>query len=186
VAVAQVTDQGAELVELLAKAQRVWVVGEAYGACLAGLFAHYLRVAGLKATAVDADPVEAARALWDISAKDVVLGLGVPGTGIDTAALLSFAAEKGAATAAVSVSSVSPPAKVAEHVLVCPANTPVGLASPASLVTMLMALWQALLARDGKRMEEQVTTLQDTYASLLAARGEQGSRVDVRKIWQEF
>jgi len=186
VAVAQVTDQAAELVDLLAKAKRVWVVGEAGARCLAEFFADYLRIAGVKASGLDADPAEAARVLWDIGEKDLVIGLGVPGTGIDTAAVLRLAKEQGAETAAVSVSAVSPPAQVADRVLVCPANSPIGLPSAASLITMMMALWQALLARDSKRMEERVAVLQETYVSLLTARVEQGKRVDVRRLWREF
>lgn len=186
VAIAQVTDRAAELVDLLARAQRVWVVGEANARCLATFFADYLRVAGVNATAIDADPAEAARVLWEITPQDLVIGLGILGTGIDTAAVLYFAKERGAEIAAVSVSAVSPPAQVADRVLVCPAHSPVGVASTTPLVAMLMALWQALLARDPARTEERITVLQETYTSLLAARVEQDQRMDVRRLWREF
>ncbi len=186
VAVAQVTDQAAELVDLLLRAERVWVLGEAGGRCLAEMLADYLRTVGLKAAASDADPAEVVRKLWDVGEKDLVIGIGVPGTGIDTAAALRFAKERGAQTAAVSISAVSPPAQVADRILVCPANTPVGLPSTASLMTMLMVLWQALLAREGRKIEERVSNLQDAYARLLANRVEQGKKVDVRRLWREF
>jgi len=186
VAVAQTTEQAAEMVDLLGKAQRVCVVGEAGARCLAAFFADYLRMAGVNAMAIDADPAEAARVLWDVGSNDLVIGLGVPGTGVDTAAVLRFAKAQGADTAVVSVSAVSPPAQVAEHVLVCPAGTPVGVPSVAGLVTVMMALWQALLARNSEKMEERVATLQSAYATLLAARVEQSKQVDARRLWREF
>ncbi len=186
VAVAQVTDQAAEIVGTILEAGRVWVVGEASARCLAEIFADYLRMAGISASAADADPAEATRVLWDVGEKDLVIGIGVPGTGIDTAAVLRFAKDQGAHTAAISTSAVSPPAQVADHVLVCPANTPVGMPSTAGLMTMLMVLWQALLARVGEGMEERVTTLQEAYAKLLATRVEQSKKVDVRRLWREF
>lgn len=186
VAVAQVSDQGAQLVERMAQARRVWLVGEAGGRCLAQFFADYLRLAGLQAAAIDPDPAEAARVLWDLGGEDLVIGLGVPGTGVDTAAVLSFAKQRGAGTAAVTVSTVLPPAQVADHVLVCPSNTPVGLPSVAGVMTLLMVLWQAVLARMGDRREERMATLQDTYANLLSARAEQSRRLDARRLWHEF
>jgi DNA-binding MurR/RpiR family transcriptional regulator len=185
VSVAQTTDKAAEMVDMLTKAQEIWVVGEASGRYLAELFAAYLRMAGARASAVDGDPAEAARVLWDLGEKDLVVGLGVPGTGVGTAAVLRFAKKQGAQTAAVSVSAVSPPAQVAEHVLICPSNTPLGLPSPASMTAMLMVLWQAFLARN-RRMEERVTALQETYASLFAESVKQGQKVDTKRLWQEF
>ena len=185
-AVAQVTDQAAEIVDMLAEAERVWVVGNAAGRYLAELFAEYLRMAGVKAVAVDADPAAAAYVIGDCGARDLVIGIGVAGTGLDTAAALRFAKEKGAKVAAVSVSAISPPAQVTDHVLVCPSNSPVGLSSTASLVTMLMALWQTLLARDKEQMEKRVTGLQETYARLLTMRVEEGERVDVERLWREL
>ena len=136
IAIAQAGERAAEVVELLAKAQRVWVVGEASARHLADFFAAQLRMANLKVTAINADPAEAARLLWDLGSGDLVVGLGIPGTGIDTAAVLELAKERGAKTASVSVSAVSPPAQVADHVLVCPSNSPVGVPSVASLMTM--------------------------------------------------
>jgi len=186
ISVAQITDKTAEMVGMLAKAQRIWVIGEASGRHLAELFAAYLRMAGAKATAVDADPTEAARALTDLGERDLVVGLGIPGTGVNTAAALKFAQKQGAQTAAISVSAVSPPAQVTEHALICPATTPLNLASPASMMTVMMVLWQALMARSSKRLEERVATLQKTYATLLSESAKQGQKVDTKRIWREF
>ncbi|MGD1996910.1 MAG: SIS domain-containing protein, partial [Anaerolineae bacterium] len=172
------------LLQLLSNAKRVWVIGEAMGRYLAELFASYLRVAGVNAAAVDADPAAVAHMVLDLDPDDLVIGLGVAGTGLDTAAALRLAQEQGATIAAVSVSALSPPAQVADHVLVCPSTTPMGLSSNASLMTMLTVLWQAILARD--EMEERVNALQETYASLLEARGKQRERLDVLGLWQEF
>jgi len=186
VAIAQVTEQAAEMLDIISEAQHVWVVGEAMGQCLAEIFVGYLQMAGVNAGAVGADPAAAARVMWDLGEQDLVLGIGVSGTGLDTAAVLRFARERGAKVAAVSVSAVSPPAQVADHVLVCPSNTPVGMPSVASLATMLMVLWQALLAREEDKLEERVKALQEAYAGLLAARAEQGQQTDVQRLWREF
>lgn len=185
-AIAQVTDRAAEIVDMLASAKRVWVVGDAVGRCMANLFAEYLRMAGLQAVGVDADPAAAANVIGDWGAEDAVLGIGVAGTGLDTAAVLRFAKEKGAQVAAVSVSAVSPPAQVVDRVLVCPSTSPVGLPSTASLVTTLMAVWQVLLARDKEWMGQRVASLQETYANLLATRAEEAERLEQQQVWREF
>jgi len=185
-ALAQTTDRAAETVKLLGNARRVWIIGEASGECLATFFAAHLRMAQIQATALNPDPAAASQVLWDLGDEDLIIGLGIPGTGIDTAAVLQFAKERGAKTASVTASAVSPPAQVAEHVLVCPSNTPVGLPSVASLVAMMIALWQTLLARDGDEMEKQINMLQETYSTLLEKRAEQANQVDVERFWQEF
>ncbi|MBN1953982.1 MAG: MurR/RpiR family transcriptional regulator [Anaerolineae bacterium] len=185
IAVAQVTDHAAEIVTLLARAKRVWIIGEASGQYLAPYFASHLRAAGINANAVDADPAEAAWALWELGEKDLVVGLGVSGTGLDTAAALRFARERGAATAALSVSAVAPPAQVAEHVLVCASSTPVGVPSDASLVTLMLVLWQALLARK-KNLDPHVAGLQKAFSDLLTARAEQNDWVDIEQFLREY
>jgi len=185
-AVSQVTDDASKLLNAISKAKRVWLVGEAGALYLAAYFADYLRMAGVNAAIVDADPAAAARVLWDLSAKDVVIGLGIPGTGLDTAATLRFAKEKGAETAALTVSSVSPPAQIADLVLVCAANSPVGVPSAASIAVMMAVLWQALLSRKGEAMAQHMAALQETYAGLLAARVEQSKQSDIHQLWREF
>lgn len=186
VAVSQVTDQSAAIVDMIAEAERVWVVGDAVGGCLAEMFAGQLQMIEIQAAAVDTDPAAAAQYVAQWSEGDLVIGVGAAGTGLDTAALLRYAKEKGAKVASVCVSSVSPPGQVSDYVLICPSNSPVGLPSTASLGVMLMALWQVLLARDEERMNEQVNTLRETYEHLVTLRAEEGERVDVKQAWQEF
>jgi len=184
--IAQVTEKAAEILEMLAQADRVWVVGEAMGASLAALFVDYLRMAGVNAAVLHADPARAAFALSDLRADDLVLGIGMTGTGVNTAAVLRAAREKGAKTAAISVSLVAPPAQVTEHVLVCPSQTPVGIPSVANLVAVMMALWQALLARDKDRLEARVEALRQAYTDLLTKQAEETRRGDIYRVWREF
>ncbi len=184
--ISQVTEDVSKLINALGKARRVWLVGEAGARYLAAFFADYLRMAGVNAAAIDADPAAAARVLWDVGPKDLVIGLGIPGTGIDTAAALRFAKEKGADTAAISVSAVLPPAQVADAVLVCASNSPVGVPSTGSLVTLMTVIWQALLSRKGDKMQEHVSVLQETYSKLLAERLEQNKQADIQRLWREF
>ncbi len=186
IAIAQVTSHGAEIIDALQAAENVWVVGEATAAHLAEFFASHLRMAGLKAWALNADPAEAARTLWNLDAKDMVLGLGIPGTGLATAAVMRFAKEHGANTAAVSISSIFPPAQVADHILVCASNSLVGVPSAASLVTLLLVLWQALLARSGDQLADHVAALRNIYAQMLEAEAEQSRLSDVQRLWHEF
>jgi|YNPBryBLVA2012_1023415.scaffolds.fasta_scaffold00952_2 DNA-binding MurR/RpiR family transcriptional regulator len=169
-AIAQLTDKAAEVVELIARAGHVWVVGDATAAPLASLFADLLRTAGINAMALDANPATAAREALNWGANDLVIGLGVEGTGLDTAAVLRFAKEKGCEIVALSTSPVAPPVQVAERVIICPSSTPVGLTSVASLVTMLSAVWQAVLARDKAQMEGRVAQIRETTDRLVAAR----------------
>lgn len=185
-AIAKITDQSAALLDMLSEAEQVWIVGEAAARCLARLFAAYLRAAGIKAIAMDADPAAAAHVLGDLGAGDLVVGLGITGTGLDTATVLKLAKEKGAQATAVTVSSLSPPAQVVEQVLVCPSNTPTGLPSSASVMTMLMVLWQALMARDNEQMDERISEIQHSYEALLETRDEESKRLDVKQILSEF
>lgn len=186
IVISQVTDDASKLLGALSKAKRVWLVGEAGALYLAAYFVDYLRMAGVNAAVVDADPAAAARVLWDLGAKDLVIGLGIPGTGLDTASALRFAKTKGAETAALTVSAVSPPAQVADTVIICAANSPVGVPSAASIAVMMAVLWQALLSRKGDNFAQHVAALQDTYANLLAARVEQSKQTDIQQLWREF
>lgn len=185
-AVAQVSEQAAEILAMIADAERVWIVGEAMGASLASLFADYLRMAGVNAAVLHADPARAAFIVKDLGADDLVLGIGLTGTGVSTAAVLRAAQEKGAKTGAISVSLVAPPAQVTEHVLVCPSQTPMGVPSVANLVAVMMALWQALLARDEDQLEARITALHQTYADLLTKQAEESKRGDIYRVWREF
>lgn len=186
IALSQVTEQGAQIIDLLSAAKHVWVMGEGGAYHLAEFFADHLRMAGAKAYSLNADPAEAARMLFNLDKKDLLIGLDVPGTGLGTAAALRFAKEQGISTAAVSVSAVGPAAQVAEYVLLCPASSPIGLPSAAGLVTVLMVIWQALLARKGKRMAEHVATLRNTYATLLNSQAEQSAHLETLQLWRDF
>ena len=186
VAITQITGEAADMLDALARAKRVWVIGEGTGKCLAEMFADRLRIAGLEAYAAGADLSSGALVTWDVGGQDLVIGLGVSGTGLDTAGVLRLAKQKGATVGAVSVSAVSPPALVADHSLVCPSKSPVGLPSTAGLVTVLMVLWQALLARDGDRMEERLEAIREAYSQLLSVRSEQGAQTDTALAWKDF
>ncbi|HEY75985.1 MAG TPA: MurR/RpiR family transcriptional regulator [Thermoflexia bacterium] len=185
-AVAQVSEEAAQIVEMLARAERVWVVGEATGESLASLFADYLRMAGINAAVLHADPARAAFVVKDLGPGDLVVGIGVTGTGVNTAAVLRAAQEKKAQVAVISVSLVTPPAQVTDHVLVCPAQTPMGVPSIANLVAAMMAIWQALLARDEEQLEAHITALHRTYADLLSKQAEESKRGDIYRVWREF
>jgi DNA-binding MurR/RpiR family transcriptional regulator len=184
IAIAQVPEKGAEILSMLTDAKKVWVVGDATGRNLAAMFADHLQMAGVDASTVVADLGAVAHVAADWGADDLVLGIGATGTGLDTAAVLRFAKEQGAKVAAVSVSAVSPPAQVVENVLVCPSSSPVALPSIGSLLTMLVALWQALLAQ--KNMEERAEKLQGAYSALMDAWSEEAEKVEPHKLWKEF
>jgi DNA-binding MurR/RpiR family transcriptional regulator len=160
-------------------------VGDATGRHLAGLFADHLRMAGVDAVALVADLGAVAHVAGEWGADDLVFGIGATGTGLGTAAVLRLADEKGASTAAVSVSAVSPTAQAVDRLLVCPSSSPVALPSIGSLVTMLVSLWQALLAQKGE-MEERTGELQGTYSALMNAWTEEAEKVDAHKLWKEF
>jgi DNA-binding MurR/RpiR family transcriptional regulator len=185
IAIAQVTEKASEILTMLAEAEKVWVVGDATGRHLAALFADHLRMAGVDASAVVADLGAVAHVAADWGADDLVVGIGATGTGLDTAAVLRFAKEQGASVAAISVSAVSPPAQVVDHLLVCPSSSPVALPSIGSLVTMLVALWQALLAQKGQ-MEKRAEELQGAYGALIAAWSAEAEKTDTHKLWKEF
>lgn len=168
---AQLTDKAAEVVDLIARAKHVWVVGDATAAALASVFADLLRAAGISAMALDANPATVAREALNWGANDLVIGIGMEGAGLDTAAVLRFAREKGAEVVVLSTSSVAPPAQVSERVILCPAGTPVGLNSFASMATMLSVIAQAVLGRDKAQMEARAARLREVTQQLVAARG---------------
>jgi hypothetical protein len=61
----------------------------------------------------------------------------------------------------------------------------VALPSIGSLVTMLVALWQALLAQKGQ-MEKRAEELQGAYGALIAAWSAEAEKTDTHKLWKEF
>ena len=185
-AVAQVSEEAAQIVEMLIQAKRVWIVGEAMGVGLASIFVDHLRMAGINAAVLHADPARAAFIVKDLGPDDLVVGLGITGTGVNTAAVLRAAQEKGAQIAAISVSLVTPPAQAADHVLVCPSQTPLGVLSIANLVAVMMAVWETILARDKDQLEARITALRQTYADLLNKQAEEAKRGDIYRVWREL
>jgi DNA-binding MurR/RpiR family transcriptional regulator len=134
------------VITLLGSAHRIFVAGESTMSYLAELFTFRLTALGLNAWPLANDLLGRLAFAVNLVPEDVVFAIGPTAGSAGLAVLLKIARERGCHTVAVVGAPNNRAAFVAEHILFAPART-VGLFySPASILTILHALVQALSA----------------------------------------
>jgi DNA-binding MurR/RpiR family transcriptional regulator len=137
-----------EVVDLIARAERVLVVGQGIAFPLAQLLSYSLRYMGIPASSPQPDPFGLAMAVDEIGSGSLLIGLSAWGEGEEVANALRLANAKGAATVALSCSAISPCALVANLALTCPLSDELPLRSITGMVILMDALIQTLAAQD--------------------------------------
>ncbi len=154
------------LFEAMESAKRIFVVSQWAGLQLAGLFAMLLRSAGLEAQVVDASATSAMTALHDVGAGDLVMSVSLADVGPDMGTAVQFARDKGAATFAVTTWGSSSAARPAEAVFVTPGRTPNDFPSFAVPAFFLSTVFQTLLARRARAVEEVTRSMKAAHAEM--------------------
>lgn len=182
----RLTEQVSLLLPALLDAEQVWVVGQGQCANLSGLCAGALREIGLPAVAIFTDPVAAATNLKEVDEDDLVIGFSLTGMDLDTATVIDFAREHGAATFVFSASPVAAAALEAETTIVCPGPTQTKLPSFTGLAAMIVAVVAAFTVRYPEEADAMKNAVRGSYRELLEKQQERASEVEVEDLWRQF
>ena len=182
----RLTGQINSLLPALLDADRIWVVGQGHCAHLAGLCADALREAGLPAVTTAPDPLEAATNLKEIGKAELVIGFSLTGMDLDTANVIRFAGERGAATFVFSASPVAAAALQAETSIICPGPTQTDIPSFTGLAAMIVAVAVAFMARYPEEAAAMTSELRESYRELLEMQVKSGSELNIEALWREF
>lgn len=182
----RLSEQVNGLLPTLLHAKRIWVVGQGLCVHLAGLCASALRGVGLPAVRVGTDPLEAAGNLKEVGRGDLVIGFSLSGMDLDTAGVVRFARERGAATYVLAASSVAAAALEAETSIVCPGPTQMGVPSFTGLAAMIVVLMSAFASRYSEEAEAMTEQLQRSYQEMLDTQTDIKSGLDVEDLWRRF
>ncbi|MGD8245480.1 MAG: MurR/RpiR family transcriptional regulator [Anaerolineae bacterium] len=182
----RLTEQVDSLLPALLEADRIWVVGQGHCAHLAGLCASALREVGLPAVAMAADPLEAATNLKEIGTRELVMGFSLVGMDLNTANVIRFARDRGAATFVLSASPVAAAALEAETSIICPGPTQTDFPSFTGLAAMIVVLAVAFAARHAQEADEMTRELRESYRELLKMQVKSASELDIEALWRQF
>lgn len=151
--------QIAEMVDLLAKAKRFFLVGDSYPTTAAATVAQQLRQWGIPAVVVETEAVERAATLAQLCPGDLVIGLSASTQGGDTARAMQFAQSMGVHVLAVVGDLASPVSRAADHVLYAPTLAPPlgGDNRLPSVVPLLAALFALVLVACRPNMDRADT-----------------------------
>jgi DNA-binding MurR/RpiR family transcriptional regulator len=182
----RLTEQVNSLLPALLAADRIWVVGQGHCAHLAGLCAGALREVGLPALVMAADPLEAATNLKEIGETELVIGLSLTGMDLDTANVIRFARDRGAATFVLSASPVAGAALEAETSIICPGPTQTDIPSFTGLAAMIVVIAAAFAVRHPEEAAEMTSELRQSYRELLEMQVSSASELDIEALWRQF
>jgi DNA-binding MurR/RpiR family transcriptional regulator len=143
-----------KVVELLAKAPRIFVAGESSGTALAEAMIMRLLALGFEAHPVFHELAAQAAATTAMRPGDVFVGIGLTSISPSVAAVLKVARALGAHTIGIVGSLTNPVASVAEHVLLAPVDTAGILPTWTSAAAMMHGLVQALAMSQPDRSAE--------------------------------
>lgn len=143
-------DSFAAVVEVLAKARRVYILGFGNSAYLAGLAAANLvpYCADAVAVSMEGGNENAAYRLASITAEDALLAISLPRYSLDTLQLARYALERGAKVLAITDSPASPLAPIADHSLFATAEHPVLISSNIAVLALIESLVAAVMTRN--------------------------------------
>jgi DNA-binding MurR/RpiR family transcriptional regulator len=164
-----------QAIAALATARRVYMVSEATGGGLALAAASYLRMVKPDVIVLTQGPFDAALALKDLGAEDVVIGIGFTSYAYAATQALKLGRKVGAKTIGVISQPDCPIGEVAEILISCAATEEGYLPSPTGVSTILFALFYSLILSDAKGYERELARFQDAYAGLTegSARGDE-------------
>lgn len=159
-----------QVVELLAKARRIFVAGEGNANFLAEAFVMRLLGVGFPAHALSGEWAGHAALAASIQAGDVFIGIGMTAMTPGVSVLFKVLRDAGARTIGIMGSLANPGAGAAEFVLHAPVNTVGLMPSWTSIAAVLHGLSQALAIHRGEPTAEWVTRTDhylNSYADML-------------------
>jgi len=156
-------------------ARRVYFVSEGVGAGLTQATASYLGMSKPDVFALSQGAFDMAMALKDVTAEDVVIGVGFTNYSYAASRALELAKKAGAQTIGVIAQADCPIGQVADVLLACSATEEGYLPSPTSVAAILFAVVYTFLMEDADGYHRGLLQFQEAYADLTGgtARGEE-------------
>lgn len=159
------------LVERLAHARRIYLLGEGIEGHLIAIFATLLKQQGMDVRVVSAGLYDTAEAILEIEPEDLLMAAFLREGGAELAAAIRLAREAGALTVALVDQPSSELARAAEMVIACPQGGPSSLSRYTCTLVTLLAIAQMLqVLHPQPAAEERSRRLRQTIAELEAAR----------------
>jgi DNA-binding MurR/RpiR family transcriptional regulator len=149
--------------DVLIGARRVLVCASASPVVPAMLLVRLLRHVGLRGELIPPDGVDRAIALYDVRADDVVVGIGFWLTFRGVVEALALGRRRGARTIAITGSKTSPLTRVADHLLIAPAQGGALSFSAVATVAVVEGLIAHIAGRRPRQTAEIEQTLHDLY-----------------------
>lgn len=159
-------DQAEDAVTAIVAAGRVYVISEGVGAGLAVAAGSYLQMIKPDVVVLNHGAFDLALALKDISAEDVVIGVGFTNYAYAATRALESGRKVGATTIGLIAQADCPIGNVADLLFSCSATEEGYLPSLTSLGAVLFALVYSVLLRDEEAYNRQLLVFQETYADL--------------------
>lgn len=159
-----------EAQQIIAQAQRTYVMGQGISWPLAQLLGLSLRSIGLSAEEVPADPLSLAIMLEKLDEHCALVCVLATSDSPDLANVLRQASQKGARTLTLSWSPVSSCAQVAEVTLSYTGSNSFVVPSMATLAALIDALVQSLAMQDTERVQSYRRATDELCEQLLARR----------------
>jgi DNA-binding MurR/RpiR family transcriptional regulator len=160
-----------QAVELLSKAERIFVVAFDNAAALASIFAHRLALAGKDIRTIEngGGRISAARHLSRFGRNDLVVAIAFPLYMRDTVELTEAVKKSGVPILAITDSQTSPLASLATLTLYVHARRTAGSVSDAAILGVLEALAAGVSARFPKAAEKARQFTEFAYPWLIAS-----------------
>jgi DNA-binding MurR/RpiR family transcriptional regulator len=163
-------------------ARRIYIVSEGVGAALAQATASYLSMSKPNVIALSQGPFDMALALKEMTAEDLVIGIGFTNYSFAASRAVELARRVGAQTIGVIAQPDCPVGQVADMLFACSATEEGYLPSPTGVGAILFALAYSCLTMDREEYRRDLQEFQETYADLTegTARGEEDVIEDLR------
>ncbi len=163
----------AEVVSALRTARNVYVIAQGLAKGPAQMFVSHLRaLLQIPAQLVAAEVPGAPVFLSSLTEEDVVMGVSLSALHDDTAQILRLARSREAKTIGLAASHTSPTASAAVLILVYPAESTIGVASPASLTVILNSIFQVIAHQAPGKLAAFKEGLLDNLNWLLEDKGQ--------------
>jgi DNA-binding MurR/RpiR family transcriptional regulator len=177
-------EHGQQAVEALARARRVYLVGEGFGAALAAAAQQYLQIIRPDAILLDRGTFETAMELKDLGAEDVVVGIGFTQYAHMSTHAIQWGNKAGATTIGV-IAQADCPIGAHAQILLASATPERGyLPSMTSVAAILFALVYSVYLLDEEAYHHKLSEFQEAYADLsyCSERADEGIIGDLLKL----
>ena len=164
-------------VEVLRAADHIYIVAEGGGIGLAHVMQSYLSMIRAGTIVLNQGPFDTAIALKNLTARDVVVGIGFTNYAYSATRALQHGRRVGAKTIGIVAQAGCPIAEWAEILFICSEVEGSFLPSPTGVMAIIFALVYALHLDKPEKYREELLHFQGTYDSLVEGtpRGAEGA-----------